>query len=76
MSGWQRARSITLYLLDLTSYNGHDVLLNVITTQNRSNIREAKDDACWKNLSLTDTFDISNREKYRPAYHHTPCMDG
>ena len=58
--------------LDLTSYNGHDVLLNVITTQNRSNIREAKDDACWKNLSLTDTFDISNREKYRPAYHHTP----
>ncbi len=58
--------------LDLTSYNGHDVLLNVITTQNRSNIREAKDDACWKNLSLTDTFDISNRAKYRPAYHHTP----
>ena len=58
--------------LDLTSYNGHDVLLNVITTQNRSNIREAKDDACWKNLSLTDTFDISNTEKYRPAYHHTP----
>jgi len=58
--------------LDLTSYNGHDVLLNVITTQNRSNIREAKDDACWKNLSLTDTFDISNREKYSPAYHHTP----
>ena len=58
--------------LDLTSYNGHDVLLNVITTQNRSNIREAKDDACWKNLSLTDTFDISNREKYRSAYHHTP----
>ncbi len=58
--------------LDLTSYNGHDVLLNVITTQNRSNIREAKDDACWKNLSLTDTFDISNREKFRPAYHHTP----
>lgn len=57
---------------DLTSYRGRNVLLNVITTQNRSNIREAKDDACWKNLSLTDTFDISNREKYRPAYHHTP----
>lgn len=57
---------------DLTSYKGHDVLLNVITTQNRSNIREAKDDACWKNLALADTFDTSNREKYRPAYHHTP----
>lgn len=57
---------------DLTAYKGHDVLLNVITTQNRSNIREAKDDACWKNLALADTFDTSNRERYRPAYHHTP----
>ena len=57
---------------DLTPYKGHDVLLNIITTQDRSNIREAKDDACWKNLTLADTFDTVNREKYRPAYHHTP----
>lgn len=68
------AKSKVDYLvpLDLTPYRGHDVLLNVVTTQNRSNIREAKDDACWKNISLTDTFDITNHEKYRPAYHHTP----
>lgn len=57
---------------DLTRYKGHDVLLNVITTQNRSNIREAKDDACWNNLALADTFDTVNREKYRPVYHHSP----
>lgn len=57
---------------DLSPYKGHDVLLNVITTQNRSNIREAKDDACWNNLALADTFDTVNREKYRPAYHHSP----
>lgn len=57
---------------DLTRYKGHDVLLNVITTQDRSNIREAKDDVCWKNLALADTFDTVNREKYRPAFHHTP----
>ena len=57
---------------DLTPYKGHDVLLNVITTQNRSNIREAKEDACWKNIALADTFDTTNREKYRPVYHHTP----
>lgn len=68
------AKSKVDYLVpfDLTSYKGHDVQLNVITTQNRSNIREAKDDACWKNLVLADTFDTTNREKYRPAYHHTP----
>lgn len=57
---------------DLTPYKDHNVLLNVVTTQSRSGIREAKDDACWKNLALADTFDTSNREKYRPAYHHTP----
>ena len=57
---------------DLDPYRGQDILLNIVTTQNRSNIREAKDDACWKNLTLADTFDTTNREKYRPAYHHTP----
>lgn len=58
--------------LDLSRYKGHDVVLNVITSQNRSTVREAKDDACWKNFSLADSFDTTNREKYRPAYHHTP----
>lgn len=57
---------------DLDSYRGHKVILNIMTTQDRSNLREAKDDACWKNLALADTFDTSDREKYRPAYHHTP----
>ena len=27
---------------DLAPYRGHDILLNIVTTQNRSNIREAK----------------------------------
>lgn len=58
--------------LDLSCYKGHDVVLSVITSQNRSTVREAKDDACWKNFSLADSFDTTNREKYRPAYHHTP----
>lgn len=57
---------------DLTPYKGHNLLLNIMTTQSRSNIREAKEDICWKNLTLADTFDTSNREKYRPVYHHTP----
>lgn len=58
--------------LDITPWKGHDVVLNVITTQNRSSVREAKDDACWQNFTLADTFGTANREKFRPAYHHTP----
>lgn len=57
---------------DLEPYKGHDVILDVITTQNRSSIREAKDDACWANMALADSFDTTNREKYRPVFHHTP----
>lgn len=58
--------------LDIEKYKGHDVLLNIVTTQNRSTVREAKEDACWSNFTVSDTFDATNREKYRPAYHHTP----
>lgn len=57
---------------DLTPYKGHDVVLNIVTSQNRSTVREAKEDACWNNFQLTDVFDETNQEKYRPAYHHTP----
>ena len=27
---------------------------------------------CWKELRLTDIFDTTNIEKFRPTYHHTP----
>ncbi|MDE6371206.1 MAG: DUF4980 domain-containing protein, partial [Duncaniella sp.] len=58
--------------LDLTAYNGHNILLDVITDQNRSSVRDAQNDVCWKNFSVSDTFDTTNREKYRPTFHHTP----
>lgn len=58
--------------LNLEKYAGKNVVLNITTTQGRSSVREAKEDACWSNFAVTDTFDTSNREKYRPAYHHTP----
>ena len=28
---------------------------------------------CWKNMKYADSFDTTNREQYRPAYHHTPA---
>ena len=27
---------------------------------------------CWKNIQLSDTFDVANTDYYRPVYHHTP----
>ena len=30
------------------------------------------DFVCWKDMKYSNTFDTTNREQYRPAYHHTP----
>lgn len=58
---------------DLTPYKGKKVMLDIVTPQGRSSVREASGDVCWKGLEVTDSYDSSNKEKkYRPAYHHTP----
>ena len=57
---------------DLSPYKGRTVVLNITTSQNRATVREAKEDACWNNMSVTDSFPAANREKFRPAFHHTP----
>lgn len=28
---------------------------------------------CWKNIKNAESFDTTNREQYRPLYHHTPA---
>ncbi len=68
------AKSKTDYTVPfyLAPYKGHKVVLDIVTPQGRGSIREAKEDACWKAIELVDSFNVSNREKYRPAYHHTP----
>lgn len=58
--------------LDLSSYKDKGVVLDIHNNGNNRNEGALKEFACWKNLKYTDTFDTSNREKYRPAYHHTP----
>ena len=28
---------------------------------------------CWKELKMSDSFDMANKESFRPVYHHTPA---
>lgn len=58
--------------LDLSSYKDKGVVLDIHNNGNNRNEGALKEFACWKNLKYTDTFDTSNREKFRPTYHHTP----
>ena len=47
-------------------------MLDIVTPQSRSSVREAANDACWQDMALSDSYSTANREKYRPAFHHTP----
>ncbi|MCH5216309.1 MAG: DUF4980 domain-containing protein [Muribaculaceae bacterium] len=58
---------------DLTPYTScGQVILNIVTENDRATSREAADFVCWDEMSLSNEFDTKNREKYRPAFHHTP----
>jgi len=47
-------------------------LLDITFQGDRRTTGAVKDFACWKEMKYSDTFDTTNREKFRPAYHHTP----
>lgn len=51
--------------LDLEAFVGRNVKIDVQGMPQGS--------LCWEKMSLSDTFDTSNTEKFRPAYHHTPA---
>ncbi len=57
---------------ELTPFGDSKVALNIVSHVSRNNIREAED-AIWnKRIALSDTFDRTNTEKFRPLFHHTP----
>ena len=47
-------------------------LLDITFHGDRRATGAVKDFVCWKEMKYSDTFDTTNREKFRPAYHHTP----
>lgn len=51
---------------------GGDITLDITFAGNRRFTGSIKDFAVWKELKTSDTFDQTNREKYRPLYHQTP----
>ncbi len=46
--------------------------LDIIFHGDRRKAGNLKDFACWKEMKFSDTFDTTNRERFRPLYHHTP----
>ena len=46
--------------------------LDIIFPGDRRKTGPIKDFACWKEMKFSNDFDTTNREKFRPSYHHTP----
>jgi levanase/fructan beta-fructosidase len=47
-------------------------LLDIVFHGDRRSAGAVKDYACWREMKYDNTFDTANRERFRPAYHHTP----
>lgn len=58
--------------LRLDNRQGEKVLLDIRTNSDRSSIRDLQGAAWTYEMKLSNTFDVTNREKFRPLYHHTP----
>ena len=48
-------------------------LLDIIFHGDRRQTGNVNDYACWKEMKYSNDFDTTNREQFRPAYHHTPA---
>ena len=51
--------------VDLSAYAGQQVSIDIAGMPASS--------LCWKELKLSDSFDMTNKESFRPVYHHTPA---
>ena len=58
--------------LDIQRFGASDLQLDIFFHGDRRFTGAMKDFLCWKEMKQSDTFDTANREKFRPAYHHTP----
>lgn len=70
-------RADHFFPLRLGGNGGQNLLLDIDMSRNNTAATASKaptgDFACWKLITLSDTFDTANKEKYRPLYHHTPA---
>ena len=48
------------------------LLLDITFHGDRRTTGAIKGYVCWKEMQQSNTFDTTNREQFRPVYHHTP----
>jgi levanase/fructan beta-fructosidase len=64
---------VPLDIQTLRNGENEKLLLDITFHGDRHKTGSVKNFVCWKDMKLSDSFDKTNREQYRPAYHHTPA---
>ncbi|MBQ0048851.1 MAG: DUF4980 domain-containing protein [Bacteroidales bacterium] len=59
--------------LELDEFRGKHLNLFTHINIDRSNRGGVGSEVCLHDIKLSNTFDTTNREKFRPEYHHTPA---
>ena len=59
--------------LDIKRFGSKSILLDINFHGDRRTTGAIKDFACWKEMKQSNNFDTANRERFRPAYHHSPA---
>ena len=59
--------------LDIQRFGAKNLLLDIKFYGDRRFTGAMKDFLCWREMKQSDTFDTTNRERFRPQYHHTPA---
>lgn len=58
---------------ELDEFRGQHLILYTHVNVDRSNRGGVGSIECIKYMKLSDEYDAANRERFRPAYHHTPA---
>ncbi len=58
--------------IDIKRFGSESILLDINFHGDRRSTGAIKDFACWKEMKQSNEFDTTNRERFRPTYHHTP----
>lgn len=58
--------------LDIQRLGVKDLLLDITFHGDRRFTGAMKDFICWRELQQSNEFDTTNRESFRPQYHHSP----
>ena len=58
--------------LDISRFGSGSLVLDFVLRKAGRTAEDVRKMVCWWEIRQDERFDTTNRERFRPAYHHTP----